>query len=354
MTDVDTRPNDFDEGALLEPFNDEDKQIMMPRIFDTIIIGGGPAGLTAAIYAARGGLSTLLLEGIMESSTVLPGGQLNLTPEIQNYPGFSQGTGTDLVQVMRNQALSFGTVIKELKAESLSLEGDIKEVQASEYPGYIEPETFHGRTVVLATGAIAKRLDIPGEEDWFGRGVSTCATCDGAFFQGEPVAIVGGGDTAVEEALYLSKIASEVTLIHRRDELRASGKDVEKLLSTPNINILWNTVVEGVYHGDAKSFPGIDIRDTENGDVGFLDIKGLFIAVGHDPATELLANDEHVYIIDLDDSGFVVAEEGHTKTSIPGLFVAGDVADSKYRQAITAAASGCQAAMDLAEYINNK
>lgn len=325
-----------------------------PKIYDAIIIGGGPAGLTAAIYASRGGLSTLLIEGIMESSTILPGGQLNLTPEIENYPGFLEGTGTDLIQIMRTQAVNFGTEIKTLKAESMDLMGEVKEVKASEYPGYMEPEIFHSRTIVLATGAIARRLNIPGEDEWFGRGVSTCATCDGAFFQGENVAIVGGGDTAVEEALYLSKIANQVTLIHRRDELKASGKDVEKLISTPNINILWETVVENISPGAPEKFPGIDIRDVSNGDVGFLEISGLFIAIGHDPATELLVNENEAYILELDESGFIVSSGRDSKTSIPGLFIAGDVADNKYRQAVTAAASGCQAAMDLAEYINNQ
>lgn len=353
MTDTET-PTDIFYGETPEPEAETSKRTPIPKVYDTIIIGGGPAGLTAAIYASRGGLSTLLLEGIMESSTVMPGGQLNLTPEIENYPGFLEGTGTDLVQVMRQQAVNFGTEVKSLKVDGFSLEGDIKEVSASEYPGYMPSETFHARTVVLATGAVARRLNIPGEDEWFGRGVSTCATCDGAFFQGESVAIIGGGDTAVEEALYLSKIAKDVTLIHRRDTLRASGKDVEKLLATPNVKVLWNTVVENISPGTADFFPGVDIRDVEHGDVGFLDIKGLFIAIGHDPATELLANDDHVYIIETDDSGFIVAQEGTTKTAIPGLFVAGDVADSKYRQAVTAAASGCQAAMDLTEYINNQ
>lgn len=323
----------------------------LPSVWDTIIIGGGPAGLTAALYAARGGLRTLVLEGIPESSTVLPGGQLNLTPEIENYPGYEHGMGMELVQVMRGQAESFGAEILTLKAEAIDTDGPVKRVLASEMPGLEESQTFHSRTIVLATGAIAKRLGVPGEDDLFGRGVSTCATCDGAFFEGEDVVVVGGGDTAVEEALYLANLASSVRLVHRRDSLRANGKDVERLLSCENVNILWDTVVERVIVSDEGTFGGLDVRNVKTGDIHKEEAAGLFVAIGHDPATELLVNAEGAYALDLDEAGFIIAQEGSSLTTVPGLFVAGDVADSKYRQAITAAASGCKAAMDIAEYL---
>lgn len=328
----------------------EKHAVSQPSIYDVIIIGGGPAGLTAALYASRGGKRTLLIEGIMESSTLLPGGQLMLTPEIENYPGFISGSGEDLVSTMRTQALSFGTEIITEKVENLDLGDTVKMVRSSEFPGIDEPNVHHGRSVILATGAIARRLGVAGEDDYFGQGVSTCATCDGSFFQGEHVAIVGGGDTAIEDALYLSNIADKVTLIHRRDKLRAQGKDVEKLLSCSNVEIIWDTVVEKV-NGENGKVNGIDLRNVKTGEPVFLPCKGLFVAVGHDPSTELLANDKGAYILDLTDSGYVVAHPYSAETSIPGFFVAGDVADDRYRQAVTAAASGCKAAMDVAAYL---
>lgn len=321
-----------------------------PGVYDVIIIGGGPAGLTAALYAARGGLSTLVLEGVMESITSLPGGQLMITPEIENYPGFPGGAGEDLITIMRDQALSFGADIRSEKVITMDLDSAVKMVEASEAPGYMDSVSYHARSIILASGAVARRLGIPGEDDFFGNGVSSCATCDGAFFENEKVVVIGGGDTAIEDALYLSKIAEHVTLIHRRNKLRAQGKDVEKLLACENVSVIWNSVAERVTNED-NEVSGLDLRNVETGDLSHIDANGIFVAIGHDPATELLANDKGSYVIDLSDAGYAIANEGSTETSIPGLFIAGDVADEKYRQAITAAASGCKAAMDVSHYL---
>lgn len=341
------KTNNLDE---LVPQQEPQTITQQPSVYDVIIIGGGPAGLTAALYASRGGLSTLVLEGVMESITSLPGGQLMLTPEIENYPGFPGGTGEDLITIMRDQALSFGAEIRSEKVVTMDFDAAVKLVTASEAPGYVDPVSYHGRSVILASGAVARRLGIPGEDDFFGSGVSSCATCDGAFFENERVAVVGGGDTAVEDALYLAKIAEHVTLIHRRDKLRAQGKDVAKLLACENVSIIWDTIAESVSSENGK-VKGLDLRNAKTGDLTHLDLDGIFVAIGHDPSTELLVNEKGSYVIDLSDAGYVVANTNTTETSIPGLFVAGDVADEKYRQAVTAAASGCRAAMDVAHFL---
>lgn len=344
---IDVDDNTDPESTIPET---ETTPVNLPNTYDVIIVGGGPAGLTAGLYAARGGQKTLILEGIMESSTVMPGGQLRLTPEIENFPGFAGGEGSELVDVIRHQALSFGAEIIGEKATNIDLSGTVKLVTGSDFPGIGEEQTHHGRAVILATGAVARRLSVPGEDENFGRGVSTCATCDGFFFKGGKVTVVGGGDTAIEDALYLTSLAEEVTLVHRRDQFKAKGKDVEKLLSRPNINIIWHSVIEEVVDVGGK-VTGTTVKNTQTGETTFVPSQGLFVAIGHDPATELLANKEGAYILDLTESGYVVANSNTAETSIPGFYVAGDVSDDRYRQAVTAAASGCKAAMDAIAYL---
>lgn len=313
---------------------------------DIIIVGGGVAGLTAGIYAGRGGQKTIIFEGDFNSSTDLPGGQLMLTPEIDNFPGYN-GTGWDLIDKIREQAEGQVEEIFTDNVEKFTFgkEGELHQVHAA------NGETWEAKAVILATGAVARRLNIEGEDRLFGKGVSSCATCDGAFFKGQTVAVVGGGDTAVEDALYLADIAEKVYLIHRRDSLRTDSPESRALAAKENVQFLWNTKVLSVEGEDKVA--SATIASTKNelaeGNVqatgeGILPLDGLFVAIGHDPASKLV----HGHPIDIEDSGYVIAKE--TETNIAGLFVAGDVADSKYRQAITAAATGAQAAMNAIKY----
>lgn len=308
--------------------------------YDVVIVGGGPAGLTAGIYSARAGLSTLVIEGDYMSSTLMPGGQLLLTEEIENYPGFPSGSGSDLIATMRSQCEEMGAEIVTAQAESFSFSG-LPYVVTD-----MEGNSYRGKTVILATGAVARRLEIPGEEKFFGRGVSTCATCDGAFFKDQDVVIVGGGDTAVEDGLYMTNIARSVTLVHRRDQLRAAGAAARRFIEHPKVTTVWNSQVKEIL-GENKVDSVVVTNNA--GEESIIPTSAVFIAIGHDPASECLIEEGNT-LVDLDGSGYVVLYGG-TRTSVPGVFAAGDLADSTYRQAITAAATGCQAALDAQRYL---
>lgn len=316
--------------------------------YDTIIIGGGISGLTAGIYTGRAGQKTLIIEGGYNSNTDMPGGQLLLTPDIENFPGYTGGTGMGLIDTTREQAEGAGCEIITENAVNFDFSdnGGYHSVTTDE-----EEETYHAKSVILATGAIARRLGIPGEDEYFGKGVSTCATCDGAFFAGKEVAVVGGGDTAVEDALYLADIASKVYLVHRRDELRTDSPESRSLVAKENVQFLWNTKVVSV-EGD-KMVNSVTLGSTVSTQVegnvqatgeGTLALDGLFVAIGHDPATKHFTGTP----VELADGGYLVEKD--TFTNIPGVFASGDVADSIYRQAITAAATGAKAAMNSIKY----
>jgi len=302
-----------------------------------VIIGGGPAGYTAALYAARAGLQPLLLEGNE------PGGQLMQTTTVENFPGFPEGVqGPELMQRWREQAERFGA---EIRAE------DATRIDLSQRPFRIEAgvSAISADTVILAMGASARRLGLESEKRLTGHGVSTCATCDGFFFRGKKVAVVGGGDSACEEALYLAKLAESVTMIHRRNELRASRIMQERVQGEPKINIVWNAVVEEILDVAAGKVTGVTLRDTVTGERRELAIDGLFVAIGHIPNTALVKEQ-----IDLDEHGYIRVKgtgPGATATRVAGVFAAGDVQDPFYRQAVTAAASGCQAAMDVERFL---
>ena len=299
-----------------------------------IIIGSGPAGYTAAIYAARAALAPLVFEG-----AVTAGGALMNTTEVENFPGFRDGImGPDLMDEMRAQAERFGAELVRDDVSEVSLDGEIKVVRDSEGVEY------HSRTVILAMGSAYRELGLPDEKRLSGHGVSWCATCDGFFFRDQDIAVVGGGDSAVEEATFLTKFARSVTLIHRRDELRASKIMAERAAANDKISFAWNSEVVGI-HGESK-LSGITLRDTQSGATRELAVTGLFIAIGHDPRNELVRD-----AVTLDDEGYVVCEGRSTRTSVPGVFACGDLVDHTYRQAITAAGSGCAAALDAERFL---
>ena len=313
---------------------------------DIIIVGGGVAGLTAGIYAGRGGQKTVIFEGNFNSSVDLPGGQLMLTPEIENFPGYN-GTGWDLIEKIREQAENH---VEEIFTENIERftfgnAGELHQVHVE------NGEVWEAKAVILATGAVARRLNIEGEDRLYGKGVSSCATCDGSFFKDQTVAVVGGGDTAVEDALYLADIAKKVYLIHRRDTLRTDSPESRALAAKENVQFLWNTKVLSVEGEDkvASATLASTVAEVVSGNVqatgeATLPLDGLFVAIGHDPASKLV----HGHPVEVENTGYILAKE--TETNVPGLFVAGDVADSKYRQAITAAATGAQAAMNAIKY----
>ncbi|NYG59393.1 thioredoxin reductase (NADPH) [Nocardioides daedukensis] len=306
---------------------------MSSDVRNVIIIGSGPSGYTAAVYAARANLNPLVFEG-----SVTAGGALMNTTEVENFPGFRDGImGPALMDEMRAQAERFG-------AELIS--DDVIEVDLKASPKVVKTADgeFLARAVILATGSGYRKLGLPGEEELSGRGVSWCATCDGFFFREQNIAVVGGGDSAVEEATFLTRFGSKVTLIHRRDELRASAIMAERAMADPKLEIAWNSEVASINGTD--SLESLTLRDTVTGEERQLEATGLFIAVGHDPRSELLAGQ-----VDLDENGYVLVEHPSTQTNLEGVFAAGDLVDHHYRQAITAAGTGCSAALDAERYI---
>ncbi|GGQ71052.1 MULTISPECIES: thioredoxin-disulfide reductase [Kitasatospora] len=306
----------------------------MSDVRNVIIIGSGPSGYTAALYTARASLKPLVFEG-----AVTAGGALMNTTEVENFPGFRDGImGPELMDNMRAQAERFGAELVPDDVVAVDLTGDIKTVTDSE-------GTVHrARAVIVTTGSQHRKLNLPNEDKLSGRGVSWCATCDGFFFRDQDIAVVGGGDTAIEEATFLSRFARSVTIVHRRNTLRASKAMQERAFANPKITFAWDSAVEEI-HGDPK-LTGLTLRDTNTGDLRELPVTGLFIAIGHDPRTDLFKGQ-----LDLDAEGYLKVESPSTRTNIPGVFAAGDVVDHTYRQAITAAGTGCSAALDTEHYL---
>lgn len=305
-----------------------------------LIIGSGPAGYTAAIYTGRADLKPLIYQGIQ------PGGQLTITTDVDNFPGYPKGiTGPELMEDLKAQAERFGAETRW---------GSITEVDFSKRPFICKADdgkTIEAESIIIATGASARWLGIPSEQEFMGSGVSACATCDGYFYRGKVVAIVGGGDTACEEATYLAKLASKVYMIHRRDEFRASKAMQAKVFNTRNIEIIWNSRIKeivGEKQGFMKSANGIIIENVTNGESKQIDIDGLFIAIGHSPNSDIFKGH-----IDLDETGYIVTKPGTTQTSVEGVFAAGDVQDHHYRQAITAAGTGCMAAIEAERFLSS-
>jgi len=301
-----------------------------------IVLGSGPAGYTAAIYAARAGLNPVVIQGIQ------PGGQLTTTTDVENYPGFRDVIqGPWLMEEMQAQAEHVGTKI---------VWDHISSVDLSRRPFRLTGDggaQYFADSLVIATGAQAKWLNLPSEEHMKGRGASACATCDGFFYRGKKVVVIGGGNTAVEEALYMTNHSHDVTLIHRRDTLRAEKILQDRLFANPNIKVIWDSeVLEFVGGGDPETLIGLDIKNKRTGEVSRVDAEGAFVAIGHSPATELFAGQ-----IELDDEGYINVENGSTRTSIPGVFACGDVMDKIYRQAVTAAGTRCMAALDAEKYL---
>ena len=318
----------------------------MPERRKVVIIGSGPAGLTAALYTARAQLQPLVLEGEPSSTSDQPGGQLMLTTDVENYPGFVDGImGPELMGIMRAQALRFEAEIRTARVSRLDLTPWPFEVWVGD-PSASEP-TALADTLIVATGARSLMLGVPNEERLLGYGVSTCATCDGFFFRGHDIAVVGGGDSAMEEALFLTRFASKVVVVHRREELRASKIMRERAMANPKIEFRWNSVVTDVL-GDTK-VSGVRLRDTVDGSESELAVSGLFVAIGHEPNSSLLKGQ-----IELEDNGYVKTFGGTTRTSVDGVFACGDVQDHYYRQAVTAAGSGCMAAIDAERWLEER
>jgi thioredoxin reductase (NADPH) len=302
---------------------------------NVIIIGSGPAGYTAAIYAARANLEPMLFAGVE------PGGQLMTTTDVENYPGFPKGIqGPELMVLMKDQAARFGTDVKQENVDSLKqIEGGFEVVAAG--------QTYQAKTVILSTGATARRLGLESEKALYGKGVSACATCDGFFFKGKKVMIVGGGDSAMEEANFLTRFADKVTLVHRRDSFRASKIMQDRTFANPKIEVMWNAEITEILGVEAGRVTGVKLRDTVTGAESEQAIEGVFAAIGHEPNVKLVAG-----LVELDEKKYVKTVPGTSKTNIAGLFACGDVQDARYRQAVTAAGSGCMAALDAEKYLS--
>ncbi|MGW0250163.1 thioredoxin-disulfide reductase [Nocardia goodfellowii] len=305
---------------------------MTTPVRDLIIVGSGPAGYTAAVYAARAELQPLLFEGTQF------GGALMTTTEVENFPGFREGImGPDLMDEMREQAKRFGAEIRTEDVDAIDVSGPVKTVT-------VGGETYSAYAIILAMGSAARYLGVPGEQDLLGRGVSACATCDGFFFRGQNIVVVGGGDSAMEEATFLTKFADKVTIVHRREEFRASRIMLERAKANEKIEFRLNAEVVQVNGTDKVT--SLTIRDTKNGEISELDATGLFVAIGHDPRSELVKGQ-----VELDAEGYVQVQHPGTATAVPGVFAAGDLVDHTYRQAITAAGTGCRAAIDAERWL---
>ncbi|MFV0406577.1 MAG: thioredoxin-disulfide reductase [Propioniciclava sp.] len=307
---------------------------MSNDVREIIIIGSGPSGYTAALYAARADLKPLVLTGAVDA-----GGALMNTTDVENYPGFPEGImGPDLMLNFQQQAERFGAELVNEDAVEVELTGPVKSVTDS------AGTTHRAKAVILAMGSGYRRLGVPGEDALSGRGVSWCATCDGFFFRDKPIAVIGGGDSAVEEATFLTRFGTSVTLVHRRDELRASKIMATRAENDPKLDFAWNSVVQSI-NGET-SVESITLADTITGETRDLEVKGVFVAIGHDPRSELVRGQ-----VDLDDAGYVLTQPGSTRTNLAGVFASGDLVDHTYRQAITAAGTGCEAALDAERYL---
>ena len=302
---------------------------------NVVIIGSGPAGYTAAIYTARANLNPLLIEGLQI------GGQLSITTDVENFPGFPEGVmGPDLMEAMKKQAARFGTDF---------LAALVTKVDFSQRPFrlFTDDEEIQAKSVIICSGASARLIGLEGEKKLIGYGVSTCATCDGYFFRGKEIMVIGGGDSALEEATFLTKFANKVTVVHRRDKLRASKIMQDKAFKNPKIDFVWDTVVDDIYDVGARNVRGVKLRNVKNNEVTDFKTDGVFVAIGHDPNTQIFQGQ-----IEMDANGYILTHDG-TKTNVPGVFAAGDVQDHVYRQAISAAGTGCMAAIDAERFLEH-